>query len=189
MANAPYPSFDAYRTGAAAALQLLVQQQQWREHALKLLQRRTERDRAALEGTLESLRHAQDWSDFAAASQSVWREYLGASAALWQEGAAAALQGTGAWTDFARDMTQQWQDSLGSLQSGAAGAKSGAAMPMREWMAAFERAVGVAAQGAAQAAQAAQAAAAAAASGAVPGAGGARTGRAQAQASGGQHER
>lgn len=82
MANAPHPSFHACHTGASTALQWLVHQQQWHEHALKLMYRRMERDRAALEGTLETLRDARDWNDFAAASQSVWRDYLTASAAL-----------------------------------------------------------------------------------------------------------
>ncbi|HKT97322.1 MAG TPA: hypothetical protein VJS30_12405 [Paraburkholderia sp.] len=116
MANASHPSFNACRTGTAAALQCLVHQQQWREHALKLMYRRMERDRAALEGTLETLRNAHDWNDFAAASQSVWRDYLNASAALWQEGAAATLQGAGGWTDLARDIAQQWQDALGGMR-------------------------------------------------------------------------
>lgn len=107
MSNASQPSFDAYRTGATAALQWLGHPQRWREHALKLMYRRMERDRAALEGTLETLRCAHDWNEFAVANASVWRDYLHASAALWQEGAAAALKGASAWTGMARDMTQR----------------------------------------------------------------------------------
>ncbi|MDR3098419.1 MAG: hypothetical protein LBV73_15275 [Paraburkholderia sp.] len=151
MANTAHPSFNACRTGATVTLQWFVHQQQWREHALTLMYRRMERDRAALEGTLETLRDAHDWNDFAAASQSVWRDYLSASAALWQEGAAAGLQSVGAWSGLARNMAQQWQDVLAWPQQGAQGAKSGAAMPMREWMAAFERAMGDTAHGAARA--------------------------------------
>jgi hypothetical protein len=139
MATVSHPSFDAYRVNASAALQRLAQGQQWREQLLKLQQHRLARDRAALEGTLETLREAHDWSDFATASQSVLRDYLSESAALWNEGVAAALQGTGAWTDAARDLAQDWQDALAALNPGA---DTPSALPMREWMAAFERAVG-----------------------------------------------
>lgn len=141
MVTVSNPSFDAYRGNASVALQMLTHGQQWREQVLKLQQRRLERDRAALEGTLESLRAAHDWSDFAAAGQSVLRDYLSASAALWQEGVAAAMQGAGAWTDTARDIAQNWQDSCAGLQPGSAGTS---ALPMRDWMAAFERTVGAA---------------------------------------------
>jgi hypothetical protein len=141
MVTASNPSFDACRVNARAALQMMTHGQQWREQILKLEQHRIERDRAALEGTLETLGHAQDWSDLAVASQSVLRDYLSASAAIWQEGVAAAMQGAGAWTDTARDIAQDWQDALAGLQPGAATAT---ALPMREWMAAFERAVSAA---------------------------------------------
>lgn len=144
MSNVSSPSFDAYRSGTSAALQWLVHQQQWREQAANLLQRRIERDRAALESTLASLRGAQNWSDFGAASQAVWRDYLMASAALWQESAAASVQATGVWANAARDVMQQWQDSLANLQPGAAAGAVGAAQPMREWTAAFERAMSAA---------------------------------------------
>ncbi|MBN3853773.1 hypothetical protein G3N59_10315 [Paraburkholderia sp. Ac-20340] len=146
MPNASHPSFNAYKSRTSAALQWLVQQQQWREQAANLLQRRIERDRAALEGTLESLRGAQDWSDFGAATQTVWRDYLLASAALWQENVAATVQGTGVWANAVRDMSQQWQDTLEKLKPGAVAqpGRSGAALPMREWMAAFERAMSAA---------------------------------------------
>ncbi|QBQ99191.1 hypothetical protein [Paraburkholderia pallida] len=185
MATASHPSFNACRTGVAATLQWLVHQQQWREQALKLMHRRMERDRAALEGTLETLRDARDWSDFAAASQSVWRDYLSASAALWQEGAAAALEGASAWNQLARDMAQQWQDTLTGLQQGAPGVKGGAAMPMREWMAAFERAMGDTAREATEAAAGTQRAAGERQG---QGRGAARAdGKTQASANGNQH--
>jgi hypothetical protein len=146
MVTASHPSFDTYRANAATALRLLVGQQQWRERLLKLEQRRLERDREALEGVLESLRTSRDWSDFAIATQSVWRDYFGASAALWQEGFAAALQDASTWSDTARDLTQKWQDACTGAQAGAAGAPG--ALPMREWMNAFERAMNSAANGA-----------------------------------------
>lgn len=119
MPNASHPSFNAYRDGTSAALQWFVHQQQWREQAVNLLQRRMARDRAALEATLVSLRNAQSWSDFGAASQAVWRDYLVASAALWQENTAATVQATGVWANAARDVMQQWQDTLTSLQRSA----------------------------------------------------------------------
>jgi hypothetical protein len=139
MVTASNPSFDACRVNACNALQMMTHGQHWREHILKLEQRRLERDQAAIEGTLETLRHAQDWSELAVASQSVLRDYLSASAAIWQEGVAAAMEGAGAWTDTARDIAQNLQDSITGLQPGAGTAS---ALPMREWMAAFERAVG-----------------------------------------------
>ncbi|NIE65808.1 hypothetical protein [Burkholderia sp. Ax-1719] len=149
MANVSHPSFNAYRSGTSAALQWLVHQQQWREQAANLLQRRIARDRAALESMLESLRRAQSWSDFGAASQTVWRDYLLASAALWQESTAASVQVTGVWANAARDVMQQWQDSLAQLQPVTAAAATpaaaiDAAQPIREWMAAFERAMSAA---------------------------------------------
>lgn len=146
MPNASHPSFNAYRDGTSAALQWFVHQQQWREQAVNLLQRRMARDRAALEATLVSLRNAQSWSDFGAASQAVWRDYLVASAALWQENTAATVQATGVWANAARDVMQQWQDTLASLQRGApaVAGQGDAAQPMREWMAAFERAMSAA---------------------------------------------
>jgi hypothetical protein len=178
MATASHPSpgasfgasFDAYRASTSAALRLLVGQQEWRERVLKLEQRRIERDREALEGVLESLRTARDWSDFAIATQSLWRDYFGASAALWQEGVAAAMQGASAWSDTARDVTQQWQQACAGAQAGASNAPG--ALPMREWMNAFERAMNSAANGAAHPARSSGA------------------GRAQgASAGGGQHGR
>jgi hypothetical protein len=139
MATVSNPSFDAYRFNASAAIKLFAQGEQWREQVLELQQRRLARDRAALEGTLETLRDAHDWSDFSTASQSVLRDYLSASAALWQAGVTAAMQDAGAWADAARDLTQEWHDSLSGLQPGTI---TPSALPMREWMAAFERAVG-----------------------------------------------
>jgi hypothetical protein len=139
MATVSHPSFDAYRVNASATLHWIAQGQQWREQILKLQQRRLARDQAALEGTLAALREAHDWSGLTTASQSVWREYLSVSAALWRDGVAAAMQGAGAWADTARDLAQDWQDSLAGLQPGA---NMPSALPMREWMAAFERAVG-----------------------------------------------
>jgi hypothetical protein len=146
MSNAFNPSFDAFRSSTSAVLQWLVQQQQWRDQAANLLQRRTARDRAALEATLASLRGAQGWSDMGAASQTVWRDYLIATAALWQENAAATVQVSGAWANVARDAMQQWQNTLAGLQPGAAAAATpaSAAQPMREWLAAFERAMSTA---------------------------------------------
>lgn len=138
MATVSNPSYEACRVNACAALQIMTHAQRWREEVLKLEQRRLERDRTALEGALRTLRDAHDWGDFAAASQSVLRDYLGASAAIWQEGVAAAMQGAGAWTDTARDIAQDWQDSMTGLQSGTAAVS---ALPMREWMAAFEQTV------------------------------------------------
>jgi hypothetical protein len=188
MTQASHPTFDACRTSASAALQLLVHQQQWREQALKLWQRRLERDRHALEGTLESLHGAQDWNDFSAAAQTVWRDYMSASAALWQEGVTDSMQNAGAWSDAARDMAQHWQASLESLQRVAVESKTGAASPMREWMAAFERAMNGAAAQAAGVANTMAHAANASASG--PAAGGARASKKQeAGADGGQHGR
>jgi len=140
-------AFDTYRASANAALQWLVGQQEWRERVLKLEQRRVERDREALQGAIESLRTARDWTDFAIATQSVWREYVGACTSLWQEGAAAAMQGASMWSDTARDVTQQWQQACAGAQAGAANGPG--ALPMREWMAAFERAMNSATNGAA----------------------------------------
>jgi hypothetical protein len=139
MATASFSSFDAYRVNASAALQLLAHGQQWREQLLKLQQRRLARDMAVLEDTLESLRDAHDWNDFATAGQTVLRDYASASTALWQEGVAAALQGAGTWSDLARDLAQNWHDSLEAFQPDAG---TTTALPMRDWMAAFERAVG-----------------------------------------------
>lgn len=152
MASPSEPPFDAYRANACATLQLLCAGEQWREQWLALAQRRFARDRAALHGTLDAIREAQDWRDFAAGSEAVWRDYLSASAALWQDGVAAALHATLAWNDSAREALQQWQQSIGRLQSGPA---AGAALPMREWMAAFERAASAGAAAAAGAADAA----------------------------------
>ncbi|WP_027794635.1 hypothetical protein [Paraburkholderia acidipaludis] len=139
MATIPFSTFDAYRVNASTALQLFAHGQQWREQLLKLQQRRLARDRAALEDTLESLREAHDWSEFAAAGQTVLRDYVGASTALWQEGVAATLQSAGAWSDLARDLAQNWHDSLDVFQPGGGTAS---ALPMRDWMAMFERAAG-----------------------------------------------
>lgn len=147
LGNALGASFETYRTNTSAALRLLVGQQQWREQLLKLEQRRIERDREAVEGLIESLRTARDWTDFAVATQSVWRDYLGASTTLWQEGMAAAMQGASTWSESARDFTQQWQEACAGAQAGAS--KVPGALPMREWMNAFERAMSSAANGAA----------------------------------------
>jgi hypothetical protein len=147
MVTASHPSFDTWRANTTAALRLLAGQHQWRERLLGLEQRRLERDREAIEGWLESLRTAHDWSDFAVATQSIWRDYLSASTSLWQEGCAVAMQGASAWSETARDVAQQWQDACAGAQRGAAGAPG--ALPMREWMNAFERAMTGAANGAA----------------------------------------
>ncbi|MBB3257644.1 hypothetical protein F4827_002509 [Paraburkholderia bannensis] len=152
MATVSYPLFNVYRSGTWAALQWLVHQQQWREQVVGLLQRRIARDRNALESTLEAWRGAQSWSDFGAATQTVWRDYLIGSAALWQESTAASVQVTGVWANAARDVMQQWQDAFAQLQPGTAAAAGAigpvgtidAAQPMREWMAAFERAMSAA---------------------------------------------
>lgn len=173
-ASQPKAPFDAWRANTSASLRLVAGQQQWRERLLKLEQRRLERDREALEGVLESLRTAHDWSDFALATQSVWRDYFAASTALWQESVAGALQDAGTWSETARGFAQQWQDACTGAQAGASSAAG--ALPMREWMNAFERAMTSATNGAAGPA---------AASANAPGA---RTSRAQgASESGGPH--
>ncbi|WP_321962000.1 hypothetical protein [Paraburkholderia sp. J7] len=153
LGNALGASFETYRTNTSAALRLLLGQQQWREQLVKLEQRRIARDREAVEGLLESLRTARDWTDFAVATQSVWRDYLGASTTLWQEGMAAAMQSTSTWSESAREFTQQWQEACAGAQAGAS--KVPGALPMREWMNAFERAMSSAANGAAHPAKAA----------------------------------
>lgn len=137
MITASRSPFDACRAQACTALQMMSASQPWREQWLAFQQRRLARDSAALRGTLEALRDAKDWNDFAAGSQAVWRDYLNASAAIWQDGVAAAMQGALAWSDTARETMQQWQQSMSGFQPGPAGG----ALPMREWMAAFERAV------------------------------------------------
>lgn len=148
MVTSSNPPFEACRAGTCAALQMLSASEQWREQWLALQQRRLARDHAALHGTLTAMRDANDWNDFASGSQAVLRDYLSASAAIWQDSVAAAMQGAGAWSDTAREAMQQWQQSMNGWQPGPA---VGGALPMREWMAAFERAVSPA-----QAAQAAQ---------------------------------
>jgi hypothetical protein len=146
MVTASQLPFDAYRVNGCAALQMMTQGQQWREQLLKLEERRLERDRAALEGALQTLREAKDWTDFVTASQTVLRDYLSATAAMWQESVGASMQSAGAWSDSARDFVQNCQDSLSGLQAGwqasfQPGAATASALPMRDWMVAFERAV------------------------------------------------
>lgn len=145
MVSAFQPGFDAWRAGSTAALRLVQGRQQWREQWLQFEQRRFERDSAALESTVDALRDAQDWSDFAVASQTVCRQWFNASAALWQETAANAVQGSLLWTDIASNGSQQWAEVCASMGA-AMTANSRAARPMREWMNAFECAMNGAAQ-------------------------------------------
>ncbi|WP_322104318.1 hypothetical protein [Paraburkholderia sp. J41] len=138
MVIASQPAFDAWRASSTAALRLVQGRQQWREQWLQFQQRRFERDRAALEGMADVLRDAHDWNDFTMASQTVWRDWFNANAALWQDTAANAVQGSLLWADVARDFSQQWTDTCAGL---GAAANPRAARPMREWMSAFERAM------------------------------------------------
>lgn len=141
MVTASNSPFDTCRANAAAALTMLTQGQQWREQLLKLQQRRLDCERAALEGTLDTLRHAQDWTDLATQSQAVLRDYLSTSTAIWQESVTVAMQDAGAWAETARGLARNWQESLARMQ---ASSPATSAMPMRDWMTAFERAVGAA---------------------------------------------
>ncbi|QGZ63262.1 hypothetical protein [Paraburkholderia acidisoli] len=137
MVTASQPAFDAWRAGSIAALRLYQGRQQGREQWLQFMQRRVERDRAALEGAMDALREARDWSEYAIASQTVSRDWFNASAALWQETAANAVQGPLLWSEVARDFAQQWTDVCAGF--GAVTMSMRAARPVRAWMNAFER--------------------------------------------------
>lgn len=136
MATALQPSFDAWRAGSIAALRFFQSREPWRENWLQFAQRRFERDRTALEGAMDALRESRDWNECAIASQTVWRDWCNASAALWQDTAANAVQGSLLWVDVARDFSQQWSDACAGI--GAATLSTRAARPLRAWMSAFE---------------------------------------------------
>lgn len=138
MAHVTPPPFNGYRTGFTAALNLFAPGLEWRQQWLDLQSSHLARDEALLAGALEAAGSANDWSDWMLANQSVLRDYVSASTALWQQTATAAIHGAGAWSDSARDVLQQWQDVWTNAQPGA---NSGAALPMRAWMAAFEHRV------------------------------------------------
>jgi hypothetical protein len=138
MANEYNALLETCRANATIALRLLALGQQWRQQALAWQQRRIERDSSAVQQALGALAHAQDWNEMVAGYHTVVRDYLSASTALWQDGVQIATQAP-------REAGAGMQEALRQWQGACAGewhkltAANGAAVPMRDWMAAFER--------------------------------------------------
>lgn len=138
MANEYNALLETCRANATIALRMLALGQQWRQQALAWQQRRVERDRNAVQQALGALAHAQDWNEMVAGYHTVVRDYLSVSTSLWQDGIQIATQAP-------REAGNGVQEALRQRQGACTGewhkltAANGAALPMRDWMAAFER--------------------------------------------------
>ncbi|WP_114810593.1 hypothetical protein [Paraburkholderia kururiensis] len=138
MANEYNALLETCRANATIALRMLALGQQWRQQALTWQQRRMERDRNAVQQALGALAHAQDWNEMVAGYHTVVRDYLSASTSLWQDGIQLATQAPREAGNGVQDALRQWQGACaGEWQKLTT--THGAALPMRDWMAAFER--------------------------------------------------
>ncbi|WEY40672.1 hypothetical protein [Paraburkholderia sp. SUR17] len=138
MANEYNALLETCRANATIALRMLALGQQWRQQALAWQQRRVERDRNAVQQALGALAHAQDWNEMVAGYHTVVRDYLSVSTSLWQDGIQIATQAPREAGNGVQEALRQWQGAC-TGEWHKLTAANGAALPMRDWMAAFER--------------------------------------------------
>jgi hypothetical protein len=129
--------FSGYRTDLATMFELAALEQSWRKDLHELEGKRIARDVATVRRMQEATR-AADWQGFCADAQSALRDYLSATAQIWQDSIQIANGNQGAlvsalerasgnafaaWREFCRDMP----------------GFDAADQPAREWMSIFER--------------------------------------------------
>jgi hypothetical protein len=129
--------FDGCRTGMATVFELATLAQGWRKDLHELEGKRIARDHAAARRMQEASR-AVDWHGFSADWQSALRDYLSATAQLWQDGIRIAGGNQGALASALERATGNgfaawngWWRGLPAFEASA--------QPAREWMSIFER--------------------------------------------------
>jgi hypothetical protein len=85
--------------------------EKWCEQARALEAKRVERDLGALRQQCEAVANATDWSEFNSASQAVVRDYLKATANLWQEGMGVAMRNQSAFGEAFFDAMKSWHST------------------------------------------------------------------------------
>ncbi|BFG79983.1 hypothetical protein PTKU46_80170 [Paraburkholderia terrae] len=121
-------SFNLGRTNLRLALRLVSLAHEWQQHAGELQARRIERDIEALRREHEAVADAKNWSEINAATQAVMRDYLAASASLWQEGMNVAMRNQNAFGEAIADWLKNVQSAWTGEFQKTAGARK-AAMP------------------------------------------------------------
>jgi len=131
---------DVYRANLGLALRMLSAGHEVRQQACEFEMLRIKRDLAAMNVTREAAAGARDWNDFGASCQTMLRDYIAATANLWQQGLVSAMQQQSARSDGMREALAKWQSTWTDQWQKNAGT-SPMAIPMQEWMRHFEQAV------------------------------------------------
>ncbi|APR39298.1 hypothetical protein [Paraburkholderia sp. SOS3] len=129
--------FDECRAAMATVFELAALAQGWRNDLHELEGKRIARDHAAARRMQEASR-AVDWHAFSADAQSALRDYLSATAQIWQDGIRIAGGNQGA-------LASALERASGNGFAASTGwwrglpAFDASAQPAREWMSIFER--------------------------------------------------
>ena len=132
--------FESTRSALCAGWRIAMLGQDQR-HAANLLEaKRIGRDRKAAERMHETLAHAKDWQEVAAACQSVVGEYFASTADLWQEETALMARAQSEFNALIRETVSEWDTACANALNGI---PSLAIKPVRaaDWFYAFDRAL------------------------------------------------
>ncbi|MGA7776758.1 MAG: hypothetical protein WCA85_03475 [Paraburkholderia sp.] len=139
MATESTTPLNLSRANMGLALRVLSFWHEARQQVCEFEMLRIKRDLAALHATREAA-GADDWNTIAASCQTILRNYMEASASLWQQGLTAAIKQQTATNDGMGDALAKWQASWAEEWQKSSGMNA-TAMPLQEWMQGCEQAI------------------------------------------------
>jgi len=128
------------RAGLCATLDMLALGQDWRRDLYELEGKRIARDQQ-MTRQMEQAARALDWQAFSAGAQSALRDYLSASADIWQDCIRIATGNQGSLAVTVERASGEWRSFFSEVCRGVSGFNA-AATPAHAWIAAFERLLG-----------------------------------------------
>jgi hypothetical protein len=128
------------RTCLCATLDMLALGQGWRKDMYELEGKRIARDEQ-MARQMEQAARAIDWQAFSSGAQSASRDYLSASADIWQDCIRIATGNQGSLAVAVERASGEWRGFFSEVCRGVPGFDA-AATPAHAWIAAFERLLG-----------------------------------------------
>jgi hypothetical protein len=137
MTYSPKSWFGECRTSFATFFELATLAQGWRSDLHDLEGKRIARDHAAARRMQEAVR-AADWAGFSADAQAALRDYLSATAQVWQDGIRLASGNQGALASALERAAGNGFATWAEFWRGMPGIDA-ADSPVRQWMSNLER--------------------------------------------------
>lgn len=128
------------RAGLCATLDMLALGQSWRKDLYELEGKRIARDQQ-MTRHMEQAARAIDLQTFSSGAQSALRDYLSASAEIWQDCIRIATGNQGSLAVAVERASGEWRGFFSEFCRGVPGFNA-AATPAHAWLAAFERLLG-----------------------------------------------